>query len=405
MERFEIQPVLASGLAEAASFVHRQSKNLDADSIASPSAGAGVGTVPEAHLEARLRWLLLENPVAAEDSPIGFCARDGLGIMRGVTLCFPGAFWEADRRVLGLCSGSFFVEPEARMLGFYLFKKYLSARTYSFFYSTTCNAASARIWEKLGGWVVSNVEPEHILPLRLDTLLPALLEERISIGTASAIARVGGRCGNPILRLFNSRSQDLSVQASRDWPKLSELFHRHRPKEWITTDRTAEYLQWRYERNSDPYPCGVHLFRDKRGNEGWFALGNMARGRRGRIRGAVLLDAVWPRERMSFREILPAVAQLALPGSDLISFRARPGLGAGGSGGWFIRRRRTGPSVFAISRGHDSRALATSLDLVPADGDSALPVSFPAGCGSANFEKRLVAQVSPPVGHVQPFAH
>ena len=379
MERFEIQPVLASALHEVASFVCRQSSNQNADSILRPAVHGN-----SRNMEARLRWWLLENPFAAKDSIHGLCVRDHLGIIRGVTLCSPCAFLVADRRLVGLSSGSFFVEPEARSLGFYLFKKNLGLPNYSFFYSTTCNSASAKLWEKLGGRAVANAEPEHILPLRLASLLPALLPERVSTRAVSSIARVCGRIVDPILRYSDRRSEELTVERSQDWPKLSGLFHRHRPKDWITTDRSPEFLQWRYGQNSG----GVYFFRDKRGNEGWFALGYMARGRRGRIRGSVLLDAVWPREKMSFREILTSVVRLAAADADLISFRPRPGLNYGDCGGWFIRRKPAAPSTFVINPRGDSQVTASLLDLVAADGDGALPTSFMA---QTSVEESLVS--------------
>src|SRR5207237_1273448 len=108
----------------------------------------------------------------------GFCIRDHLGIIQGLTLCFPAAFLTADERIVGLCSSDFFVDLGARTSGFYLFKRYLSSPGYSFFFTTTCIANSAALWEKLGGRAVPNSELEYILPLRLDTLLPALLAGR-----------------------------------------------------------------------------------------------------------------------------------------------------------------------------------------------------------------------------------
>src|ERR1700681_675835 len=127
MERFEIQPVLGSALPDVARFLCRW-RDRDEDSSAQRAVRED-----SMSLEKRLRWLLLENPVTT-DSSHGFCVRDHQGLIRGITLCFSSAFLAAGQRLLGLCSGSFFVEPQARMLGFYLFKKYLRSPGYSFFF-------------------------------------------------------------------------------------------------------------------------------------------------------------------------------------------------------------------------------------------------------------------------------
>lgn len=367
MNRFEIQPVRDSTLPEVASFLHKQrGESANVTTFQSPS---------RLGIERRLRWLLLGNPVARDHGHHGYCVRDPSGIIRGLTLCFPGAFLAGEQRIFGLGSGSLFVAPQARTAGFYLFKKYLSSSGYSFFFSTTCNSNSAALFRQLGGSPVSNCAPEHILPIKLDALLPALVGGGAMNGALSAVARAFGRCGNPILRLFERQSPEFTIVPCRDWWKLSDLFRRYRSQDWITTDRSVEFLQWRYGQHADLYPSGVYLFRDKRGNEGWFSLGAMIRGRQGQIRGSVLLDAIWPREKMSFRDVFRGILQIVVPHADALFFRPRPGLDYSECSPWIIPRRWASPSVFAIARKGDPRLAVASLDLTCADGDGALPVS------------------------------
>ena len=369
MERFEIQPVLSSEIPDVASFLSRWRGDWD--------EGSAVQHLDAHGVERRLRWLLLENPVTAEGPQYGFCVRDNQGIIRGLTLCFPEAFLAADRRLLGLCSGSFFVEPSARILGFYLFKKrYLNLSGYSFFFATTCNTNGAALWQTLGGCAVPNSETEYILPLRLDKLLPTLVNGRTSSRVALGMARAAGRCFNPILRVLERQSADLTVQPCQDWQKLSDLFHRHRSTKWITTDRSAEFLRWRYEQSSPHYPSDTYLFSDKRGNEGWFALGTTIRGRQDQIRGSLLLDAIWPREKMSFKAVFSGIVQSVGAKADAIFFRPRLGLDYGECSRWIVRRRLEAPQAFVITRKGDPLATAASLDLVFADGNSALPIAL-----------------------------
>jgi hypothetical protein len=184
-----------------------------------------------------------------------------------------------------------------------------------------------------------------------------------------------GRCVNPILQRLERQSTELIIEPCQDWQKLSDLFRRYRPKGWITTDRSAEFLQWRYGQSADLYASRVYLFREKRGSEGWFSLGTMVRGRQGQIRGSVLLDAIWPRDKMTFRDIFPGILQLVDADADALFFRPRPGLDYGEYSRWTIPRRSAAPSVFVITRKGDPLLAAASLDLVCADGDSALPIS------------------------------
>jgi hypothetical protein len=309
LERFEIQPVVRSALPEVGDFLHTWRSGETVSSI-----------------ERRLQWLLIDNPAASADATLGYCIRDGMGSMKGLSLQFPVAFLAGDQRLLGLCSGSFFVAPEARSLGFYLFKKYLRTSGHSFYFASTCNTASSELWKSMGGCPVPHSETEYIVPLRLDALLPAYVAARTSSQAAVGIARLCGRGANPILQFLTRPSARLIVEPCQDWEKLSDLFHRHRPSNYITSDRSAAFLEWRYGPNSPSHPCGVYLFRCGRGNEGWFALGHSTSGEGGRLREAILLDVVWPREEIAYGLIFQEILRIAAESADALFFRWQPGL-------------------------------------------------------------------------------
>jgi hypothetical protein len=320
-EHFEIQAILNPALPDVAAFLHRWRSHRF---VNAPVHSAHQRVSESAlSLERRLRWLLVENPVVTENSPLGYCVRDRVGVIRGINLCFPSAFMAGNQRLLGLCSGSFFVEPTARSMGFYLFKKYLSFAGYEFHFATTCNPNSEPLWRMLGGRAVPDSETEYILPLRLDGMLSAFVATKTSSELASGIARIAGRCANPILRFLTQPSPALTIEPCQDWEKLSELYHRNRSVDSITSERSAEFLQWRYGPGSPVYPCGIYLFRDKQGNEGWFSMGNLIRGG---IRGPSLLDVIWPHKRMSFKAIFQEILRLAPSGADALFFRRQPRL-------------------------------------------------------------------------------
>jgi len=143
-KRFDIEPVLGDSLPAAASFLDRWRVEPNAAWSPPPAARAGSPTMLR-----RLQWLLLEHPLAAGVSEHGLCIRDGSGVIVGLLLSFPSAFRMGDRRILAMGSGSYFVEPRARTLGFYLFKRHLTCPGYAFFFSTTCNATSGAMWAML----------------------------------------------------------------------------------------------------------------------------------------------------------------------------------------------------------------------------------------------------------------
>src|SRR5439155_20361728 len=119
-------------------------------------------------------------PLATDTSQHGFGIRDASGILIGLDLSFPAAFLSGDQRILGLGAGSFFVEPQVRTLGFYLFKRDLKAPQYSFFFATTCNANPAALWKTLGAHAIPNFDTEYVFPLKLDVMLPASVAARTS---------------------------------------------------------------------------------------------------------------------------------------------------------------------------------------------------------------------------------
>jgi hypothetical protein len=372
MEKFDIRPILSSEIPDVAGFLYR----WHADRVQDPLNQRPIQD-PLLSTELHLRWLLLQNPYGILTSGHGFCVRNSSGVIMGLILTFPGMFLAADLRIAALCSGSFFVHPSARIQGFYLFKRYLHSPDYRFFYGTTCNPNSGALWEKMGGSAVPQSETEYILPLNLEIMLPVFLAQSNSSDLRQRIAGTFGRYVNPIFESLLRRSTKLTIEPCRDWDKLSEIFRRHRPVNLITTDRSTVFLQWRYGQSSPNHSADIYLFRDKRGNEGWFALAKISRGRRSQIKGCLVLDTIWPRERMNFTDIFPAILEAVAFKADAIFFHPRFNIEYRECSRWIIPRRLAGPQAFAIGRKGREPLAISSLDLVPSDGDSAFSHSSP----------------------------
>jgi hypothetical protein len=367
MDKFEIQPVSDSTITEAANFLYswQAATNL---------TSSVPGTIRQdcESIEKRLHWLFIENPLTANASQHGFCVRNASSVVVGIILCFANAFLVEDRRLLGLCSGSFFVERSARMQGFYLFRKYLSDTSCDFYFGTTCNDSSGALWKKVGGLPVPHSEKEYVFPLNLEVVLPAFLAARTSSKTAARIAQVLGRAVNPLAQLGRGRPKDLAIEPCQDWQKLSEIFLRHRSRTWITTDRSPEFLKWRYGSGCPDHNVEVCWFKDKHGNEGWFAVAETIRVRGGRIlRGALLLDAVWPRDKIEFKQLLSAILNRpTVRAADAIYFHPRLDVNLRDCSALIIPRTVPGPKAFALACKGVSPIDVSKLDLVPADGDT-----------------------------------
>jgi hypothetical protein len=355
--RFEVEPVLRSTLPDVAVFLHRWQNSEFEGSPVQLSDRETVGNI-----ERRLGWLLTDNPLAMMESTLGYCLRDSGGVIRGIDLCFPVAFLSSDKRLLGLCSGTFLVEPAARSMGFYLFKRCLSTPGYAFQFASTCNTYSSELWRSIGGYPVPNSQTEYLFPIRLDMLVAGYVAYRTSSQVAARLARMCGRGANPILRFLARPSSKFVIEPSQDWEKLAELSRRHRSPDYITSDRSPAFLRWRYGRGSPSHPCGVYVFRDERGNEGWFALSHLTRGKRWQFRTAVLLDAIWPREQINYTNILGEILRVTAATSDAISFRWQPGIDHGEFNRCVIARKFAAPRAFVTAPKGTPRFPLESLD-------------------------------------------
>ena len=361
--RWETQPLGAADVADAAGFLSR---------AAQPTADpAQARPLPESPLatQQRLEWLVLRNPAAEPGGGHSLCVRDASGAVVGLLLAFPTVFVAGDTRLVGLGSGGFFVEPAARTLGFYLFKRYLASSGYAFYFSTTCNAVSGLVWRALGAVPLEESDREYVLPLRLGVLLRSFAAGRTALPAMLALARGLGGALDRARTLVAEPSTALAVEPCRDWDKLAELARRHRAP-GLTPERSVRWLEWRYGPGAPNGPFDICVVRDRLGREGWFSLGRITRGQHGDIRGGVVLDAVWP-DGMSGADIVRAIPGRAPADIDAVFFRPRAGLDHRACGRWLLARRWESPSAFVITPKGEAPVAVAELDLVPAAGDGA----------------------------------
>src|SRR6185437_12893763 len=197
----------------------------------------------------------------------------------------------------------------------------------------------------------------------------AFVEGRGLAPSVLKVAEMTGRALRPFIKPLQRMRSALPTERCRDWDKLSDLSYRHRAPKYLTAERSVQFLRWRYGAGSPDRSAEVCVFRDGRGNEGWFSLVSTTRGRHGQIRGVLLLDAVWPRERIEFQQIFAAILDRPrVRSADALFLQPRLGVDYTHCGRLLFRRRLEGPTCYV--RAGQKEVQASALDLAASDGDS-----------------------------------
>jgi hypothetical protein len=91
------------------------------------------------------------------------------------------------------------------------------------------------------------------------------------------------------------------------------------------------------------------------------------------------MDAVWPREKMPFATLFGAILEREAPTADALFLQPRAGIDLRECSRWMIQRKFDAPRVYAMTPKGGAEAPLSTLDLVPADGDSAFRISVGPG--------------------------
>ncbi len=365
-KRLEIEPVREDRLASVARFLA-----VWHASYAEDEQERTHRSVDPWKIERQLDWRLVQNPARLPDAELGYCVRTEDGEIVGTLLVFPTRFLLGKRPLTGLCSSCFFVKPEARLQALLMFKKYLAMPRYDFYFGTTCSPYSGKLWQKLRGSAVADSQFEYIVPLRTATLLEALANSKHVHRNWMTLARIIGHGIDTLRTVSVKKSSRLMVEVTQDWERIAELSRRHQDANRVTNERSASFLKWRYERSTAASPHQVHRFKDRSGNEGWFALAQVPRGRRGQVRGTLLLDCIWPRQKIKLSHILALAAELSASNADALFLNTRPGVRYADLGRMTFRRKLEGPQCFILASKFADTIPEKLVDFVPGDGDNA----------------------------------
>lgn len=298
---FSIREVHQEDLPTLADFLAQRVNEEAPDEVLAQTDRSGSGFM------SRLRWRLLQNPARSAYPGLGECIRAQDGRILGVHLQHPAWFFLGERRLLGLCSGDFFVAPAARMQGFFLFRRFLNARGVDFFYASSCNLRSSRLWKAVRGEMVPDSRYTWLVPLRWPSIAERFVLNRGAGAVAAKLVRISAGLVSPVLALGRPRSS-LRTYSCRDWEKLAALAEQHRRPDVLTPERSSQTLRWKFEQNTGDNPIEVVCFENSRGTTGWYAVRckNTA-GSRLPIVSCQIVDVVIPEETIHADEVLAAV--------------------------------------------------------------------------------------------------
>ena len=318
----------------------------------------------------RLRWRLMQNPARSAYPSLGDCIRAQDGRILGVHLQHPAWFLFGERRLLGLCSGDFFVAPAARMQGFFLFRRFLNARGVDFFYTSSCNHSSSRLWKAVRGEMVPDSRYTWLVPLRWPSIAERFVLNRGAGAVAAKLARISAGLISPVLRLGRAKSS-LGTYSCRDWEKLAALAEQHRRPEVLTPERSSRTLRWKFEQNSGDDPIEVVCFENSRSTVGWYAVRckNTA-GSRSSTMSCQMVDIVIQEETTSMKDVLAAVIERQSANADELILTGWAKTWGPHEG--FLLRRRTSeaPRAWILSSDKVEPPLAKLYEPLLAAGDA-----------------------------------
>ena len=255
------------------------------------------------------------------------------------------------------------------MQGFYLFRRYLATPGVDFWYANSCNEQSGVLWSKSKGLPVAHSDEEYLFVYRPGPVLMELAMRRGVPARWAAPVRWAGSTAGVVVRPRRPRTT-FRVEPCIDWERLADLSERCRDPKELTCDRSAAYLRWRYARAETPAgqirKPDVYRF-EGGGAEGWFALGHARRGQEEQIRSVALLDAVWPRDKATFAEVLAAVIATGAAEADVLSLRPRPGFALSDGLLGLRKRMLPSPEAYVIASASQVQELTSAADFATAD--------------------------------------
>jgi hypothetical protein len=341
-------------LDDLAAFLQEESSRLIGDLPAS--------TVDAAHL----RWFLFDHPVRSSDLPAGWAARDARGRIVGAAVGVPQRFSCRDRQFVCIVCSAYYVARSHRGIGLALLQRYLRLSKRYALMTTTSNATSQAVFERLGSYPIPNTDHELLGILRWTPVIEEWLHGRLRRPRAARLLAGVGALG-PARLGRDARGGTLTRVRDPGELERAPVTPGPEHRDQLTAVRDPAFLEWRYFAGPDPTRA-LYLFRADGGARCWVGVNLRRRGYRGQIRALNVLDLWGAIPEPCVAVVARQLASCYGDEVDLIVFRGQPAARQG-----LLRRAGFLYRAFAQPIGHclDRAHLLPTRDwyLVPADGD------------------------------------
>ncbi len=298
----ELAPIPETGIIHVARFIAAQSGRTGAE------------------VEARLRWLLLENPARTLEHPLGFGLHAG-GKLVGCILCCPQAFQHRNEKIVLMGSSSFYVDESYRGQGGRIFLRYCRLAKRWPLFGTSANPDAAALWKAAGAEPIPGSDGELFGILNW----PPVAEEFAHRRTSNRfVSRLVGGYGSKFATLLHplkiDRRSVATLQPLTSSKQMSDRISGIR-SEKLTALRDRLYIHWRYFSDQDPSVEALVFRRECSSENVVVTVNRRMRGYRSQIRTLNVLDVYPEISAQEYLKVLGALIARCLDSVDAIVLR------------------------------------------------------------------------------------
>jgi len=330
--------------------------------------------------DARLRWLLFDNPDRTPGVPCGWVLWDGdrpVGFIANVARRMA----VGGRDALAACTAKFVVRPSHRFHGLMLAKKFFDQTNVDILLCSTANQTSAPILERFGGRFVAGGDDAVVFVIRAGGVVSEVLRRR---GYGETLRKAAAFSAGGVMTLVETArrrwpegSGDIRVDEIATFDEgLDDLWARAADDYHVHSRRDALRMNWLFRAGpKSRWPTTIlGAFRGDR-LDGYLVCQD--RGRVEGVRRREVMDVFTRRDDVDVFDALVGEAgrMTAQQKRDTLEFRNLPADRLDRLVAWGARRRKLDVNPFLV------RVVNSALDvdpvdasqwyLVPADGDGA----------------------------------
>lgn len=350
-----LQQIRAEDVGPVAELIHRE------------ATGSAPAAAQSASITERMRWLLADNPANADGIPWGWLLRDEHGAVVGAMTCTPMRVACGSWSATALMSAKWFVNEAYRGAGLGIFLRYLKLGKSYPLIATTAGPQSVPLWEKFGGFAISDSDHECVGALRIGPLAEEVLQRRAKVALLSRAAGVVAMVIPAGLRA--ARRAGKGVQLDRlDSAEKVVAMNLRGPESCISVVRDRAYVHWRHFSGPDAADREVLACTMPSGHRAMVVTSIARRGYRAQTRALSVLDVWGDLAPSELPALAGALAQRSARTCDAVVLRAQgaPAQQALTASG-FVRRAFQQPTTWCIDKANLTPT--RSWYLVPGDAE------------------------------------